>query len=152
MERLCSHYQLTARYGVWAAPVAKVLADEFLMDPPTLVAFYGYMNICEGGTWESFQQKLHQEFLRSWLTSLAVWPVVLLGTFRYLPVYAQAPLINACCIVWDGFLSHRNAAARLQQQQQEQQQLKKGIADGETGTEQESGLSRRPIAADGVRN
>eukprot|EP00978_Attheya_sp_CCMP212_P011124 scaffold27210_cov31-Attheya_sp.AAC.5 len=121
MEKLCARYQLvTARYGIWAALAAKVLANEFLMDPPTLVAFYGYMNICEGGKWESFQQKLHQEFLRSWLTSLAVWPVVLLGTFRYLPVYAQAPLINACCIVWDGFLSHRNAAARLQQQEQQQ--------------------------------
>jgi hypothetical protein len=24
-------------------------------------------------------------------------------------VYAQAPVINVCCIVWDAFLSHRNA-------------------------------------------
>ena len=124
LEKLCTRYQLTARYGIWAAPIAKVWADEFLMDPPTLVAFYGYMNLCEGGNWDSFRHKLSQEFLRSWMTSLAVWPVVLLGTFRYLPVYAQAPWINACCIVWDGFLSHRNAAARIQQQQQRREEDK----------------------------
>jgi len=115
LDKLCERFALTQRYGVWAAPIAKVVADEFLMDPPTLLVFYGYMNICEGGTWETYQHKLQQEFLRSWLTSLAVWPVVLLGTFRYLPVYAQAPFINACCIVWDGFLSHRNAAVKLEE-------------------------------------
>lgn len=115
LDKLCTGANLTARYGLWAAPIAKVLADEFLMDPPCLVAFYGYMNVCEGGNLQTFQNKLQSEFWRSWMTSLAVWPVVLLGTFRYLPVYAQAPLINACCIVWDGFLSHRNAVARLKE-------------------------------------
>jgi hypothetical protein len=24
----------------------------------------------------------------------------------------QAPVINACCIIWDAFLSHRNALAK----------------------------------------
>lgn len=114
LDKLCTvrFKSMAVKYGPWGAPIAKVLADEFLMDPPCLVAFYGYMNACEGGTWETFQHKLESEFMTSWLTSLAVWPVVLLGTFRYLPVYAQAPLINACCIVWDGFLSHRNAVAK----------------------------------------
>jgi protein Mpv17 len=115
LDTLCKRANLTARYGLWAAPIAKVLADEFLMDPPCLVAFYGYMNICEGGNRETLEHKLKEEFWRSWFTSLAVWPVVLLGTFRYLPLYAQAPLINACCILWDGFLSHRNAVAKVKE-------------------------------------
>lgn len=112
LDKLCIRFKMAAKYGPWGAPVAKVLADEFLMEPPCLVAFYGYMNACEGGTLETFQHKLESEFVTSWLTSASVWPVVLLGTFRYVPVYAQAPLINACCIVWDGFLSHRNAVAK----------------------------------------
>lgn len=115
LDRVCKRQNLTARYGLWAAPIAKVLADEFLMDPPCLVAFYGYMNLCEGGNLATLENKLRNEFMTSWLTSLAVWPVVLLGTFRYLPVYAQAPLINVCCIIWDGFLSHRNAVARIKE-------------------------------------
>lgn len=112
MDRICTQYKLASRYGAWGAPIAKVLADEFIMDPPCLVAFYGYMNVCEGGTMKSFEHKLQTEFFNSWLTSLAVWPPILLGAFRFLPVYAQAPVINICCIAWDGFLSHRNTVAR----------------------------------------
>ena len=112
MDRVCTRYKLALKYGPWAAPIAKVAADEFLMDPPCLVLFYGYMNLCEGGTRTDFVEKVRTQFFPSWCTSLAVWPVVLLGTFRFVPVPAQAPLINACCIVWDAFLSHRNALAK----------------------------------------
>mmetsp|Transcript_39775 Transcript_39775/g.43058 ORF Transcript_39775/g.43058 Transcript_39775/m.43058 type:complete len:248 (-) Transcript_39775:111-854(-) len=112
LDRVCLKYKLALRYGVWAAPIAKVAADEFLMDPPTLVLFFGYMNACEGGTLESFQSKLQTQFFPSWFTSLAIWPVVLLGTFRFFPVPFQAPVINVCCIVWDAFLSHRNSLAK----------------------------------------
>jgi len=117
LESVCARWRLAARYGVWAAPVAKVIADEFVLDPPCLLIFFGYMNVCEGGSWESFQQKLQHEFWRTWMTSLAIWPMVGLVTFRYVPVYAQAPILNTCCIVWDAFLSHRNAvSARIQEQ------------------------------------
>jgi protein Mpv17 len=87
--------------------------DEFVMDPPQIAVFFGYMTACEGGTYPDFRQKMKQEFWNTWLTSLAVWPIVLLGTFRFLPLYAQAPVINACAIVWDGFLSYRNNAGRI---------------------------------------
>jgi protein Mpv17 len=129
LDRLCNQYKVAARFGVWGAPILKVFADEFIMHPPCLLMFYGYMNVCEGGTLETYERKLRSEFLRSWLTSLAVWPVVLLGTFRFLPVYAQAPLINVCCIVWDGFLSNRNAAAKLNEQKQKRQQNAKDEED-----------------------
>jgi hypothetical protein len=115
LHRLTQRSNPLSRYSVWGGPIFKVFVDEFVMDPPQLVIFYGYMNICEGGTVETFQHKLRDEFMTSWLTSLAVWPVVLLGTFRYVPIYAQAPLINFCAIVWDGFLSHRNASSRLKE-------------------------------------
>jgi len=111
MDRICGRYKL-AKYGPWAAPIAKVAFDEFLMDPPTLVLFFGYMNACEGGNFHTFINKIQTQFFPSWYTSLAVWPVVLLGTFRFLPVPVQAPVINVCCIAWDAFLSHRNALAK----------------------------------------
>ena len=120
LDTLCQRWKITSRYGLWGAPILKCLADEFLMDPPCLLMFYGYMNVCEGGDFSTYQQKVKSEFLTSWFTSLAVWPVVLLGTFRFVPVYAQAPIINVCCIVWDGFLSHRNAVAKSKEQQQQQ--------------------------------
>mmetsp|Transcript_23045 Transcript_23045/g.33685 ORF Transcript_23045/g.33685 Transcript_23045/m.33685 type:complete len:291 (+) Transcript_23045:256-1128(+) len=119
LDKICVAKNVTLRYGIWGAPVAKVVADEFLMDPPSLVLFYSYMNACEGGSLETLKHKLDSEFMVSWLTSLAVWPWVLLGTFRFLPVYAQAPLINVCCVVWDGFLSHRNAVSRVKEKEME---------------------------------
>jgi hypothetical protein len=82
------------------------------MEPPSLLIFYGYMNIFEGGTMASFLQKLNQEFFNSWITSMTYWPPVSLLSFRFLPVYWQAPIINMCCIIWDGYLSHRNTVAQ----------------------------------------
>jgi protein Mpv17 len=108
MEQVCIKYKVAARYGPWGAPILKVLADEFLMDPPCLVSFFFWMNLCEGGDMATLQNKLQTQFLPSWMASLAVWPVVLLGTFRFAPLYAQAPIISIFCIGWDGFLSYRN--------------------------------------------
>jgi len=109
MEQLCVRYNITSRYyGPWAAPIVKVLADEFVLDPPCLVSFFVWMNLCEGGDMTSLQNKLQTQFFPSWTASLAVWPIVLLGTFRFAPVYAQAPIISVCCIGWDGYLSYRN--------------------------------------------
>jgi Mpv17 / PMP22 family len=124
LEKFSKRSNPLQQYKNWGGPVFKVILDQFVMDPPTIVAFFGYMNLCEGGNMETFQKKLENEFLTSWLTSMAFWPVVLLGTFRFLPIYAQAPLINACAIVWDAFLSNRNAAARLKHTQTQQQQQK----------------------------
>jgi hypothetical protein len=112
MDRICNKYKLALKYGPWAAPIAKVAGDEFLMEPPALLMFFGYMNVCEGGTLRDFSSKVETQFFPSWCTSLAVWPVVLLGIFRFLPVPVQAPVINVCCIAWDAFLSHRNALAK----------------------------------------
>lgn len=115
LERVCVNNSIAARYGLWGPPVLKVLADEFLMDPPCLALFFGYMNVCEGGTIETFKKKMETQFLPSWLTSLAVWPFILLSTFRYAPTYAQAPIINVCLVAWNGFLSHRNTLSKHQE-------------------------------------
>ena len=52
-----------------------------------------------------------RELPGAWVTSLMTWPAVLLATFRFVPVYAQPAMMNVFAILWDGFLSHRNAVA-----------------------------------------
>jgi protein Mpv17 len=118
MERVCTYYHLAARYGMWGPPVAKAVIDQLIMEPPCLVVFFGYMNACEGGSLQTFQQKLDTQLLPSWMASLAVWPVVLLGTFRWLPLYAQAPFSNVCLVAWNGFLSHRNTLSQQNENRQ----------------------------------
>ena len=57
---------LEKRYGLWAIPIAKVLADELVAEPPLLLCFYSYMNVFEGGSMETLKQKLDKEFFSSW--------------------------------------------------------------------------------------
>jgi len=146
LEQVCVRNNIVARYGVWGAPVLKVLADEFIMDPPCIFLFYAYMNVFEGGSLENFQKKIQTQFLPSWFTSLAVWPIILLGTFRYVPIYGHAPLINACNVIWDGFLSHRNTLSKHEEKmKQEQNQAEDQGDDAETknNAKQEQGQGEK---------
>jgi hypothetical protein len=108
--------------SVWAIPAIKVVIDEFLMEPPTIAMFFAYMECCqqlnhgEGGlSWDRIRldipRKIRNELPTAWITSLCTWPVVLLATFRFVPLAWQSAVVNLCAIVWDGYLSHRNALA-----------------------------------------
>ena len=120
LDRKCTAWNLAKR-GVWAVPVVKVVIDEFVMDPPAISLFFAYMTWCQNDMkfdWEETREKLKSELPRAWVTSLVVWPVVLLGTFRFVPTYLQTVVVNVCAIVWDGFLSHRNAASSKEKKEQ----------------------------------
>jgi len=131
LDRMCKAYKIAQRFGAWGAPIAKVIADELIMTPPCLFLFFGYMNLCEGGTVQKYENKLKGEFFSSWLASITFWPPISLATFRFLPVYAQAPVINAVCILWDAFLSHRNAVANINEKRQ---QVEGGVGHSELET------------------
>ena len=108
LERLTKRHNL-ARFGTLAVPCAKVFMDEIVLEPPFLLVFFGYMNVAEGGNIQTYQHKLSNEYLPTYTTSLMGWPIVLLLNFRYVPVFAQSAVVNICCVVWNGFLSYRNA-------------------------------------------
>ena len=142
LDRKCHAWKL-AQHGVWAVPIAKVVIDELVMDPPFISLFFTYMTWCQNDMkldWELTQQKLKSELPRAWVASLAVWPVVLLGTFRFVPTHFQTAVVNVCAIFWDGFLSHRNAASS-RQPKKEPQQLMEGPPDSAMVTRQTSHVS-----------
>lgn len=122
LDRQVVAYQITARWfrnSPWADPMVKVAADEILMDPPTIALFFGYMDYCQHDmTWDAdrVRHKVVMELPGAWVTSLLTWPAVLLATFRWVPLYAQPAIVNLCAILWDGFLSHRNAVATYEAQ------------------------------------
>lgn len=127
LDRQCKVWNVAERFhgNVWAVPATKVFMDEFIMDPPSISLFFCYMEYVQNDMifdWSKTRTKLESEVPRAWLTSLVVWPVVLLGTFRFVPTYFQSAVVNMCAIVWDGFLSHRNAVANDTMKQQEHQQ------------------------------
>ena len=147
LDRMCKTYKIAARFGLWGAPIAKVVADELIMSPPCIALFFGYMNTMEGGDGTTYKNKLQGEFFGSWLASITFWPPISLATFRFLPVYAQAPVINAVCIIWDAFLSHRNAVANINEQQAQAQQQTTKDEIMEATTDASSGVAVSATAA-----
>ena len=118
LERQCVAWKVASRFSsAWAVPAVKVAADELVMDPPAIAVFFTYMEFWHHHgkfDYQATKAKLVSELPRAWMTSLVVWPAVLLATFRYVPLFAQSIVVNACAILWDGFLSHRNAVANQQ--------------------------------------
>lgn len=130
LDRKCIGWNL-AKYGVWSVPIAKVVIDEFIMDPPTISMFFAYMTWCQNDmifNWELTKQKIKAELPRAWVTSLVTWPAVLVVTFRFVPTHFQTAVVNTCAVVWDGFLSHRNAVATGQQKKSEHEVQTKDAA------------------------
>ena len=112
LDRKARKYELAKRWGVWATPLFKVAADQFVLDPIGIGVYFGYMHVFENhGSIDvpQLQSTFKSQFVPTWIVSCLTWPLVTLGTFRYLPVYAHAPVVNLSCIVWDGYLSHVNA-------------------------------------------
>jgi hypothetical protein len=109
LERLAQQHGL-ARFGTLAVPVAKVCMDELVLEPPFLLFFFGFMTaVEEGGSWESYKHKLSREYIPTYQTSLAGWPLILFLNFRFVPIFAQPAVVNVFCVFWNGFLSYRNA-------------------------------------------
>jgi hypothetical protein len=109
LERLAQQHGL-AKFGTLAVPVAKVVMDELVLEPPFLLFFFGFMTaVEEGGSWESYKLKLSREYMPTYQTSLAGWPLILFLNFRFVPVFAQPAVVNVFCVFWNGFLSYRNA-------------------------------------------
>jgi hypothetical protein len=155
MERVSKSYKLASKYGPWGPPIAKVMADQCFMDPPCIALYYSYMHVYEhGGSVDLPQLKhtLKTEMWPTWVMSCMTWPIVMLGTFRYLPIHFQAPLVNICCIAWDGYLSHRNAKLRLNKKEEEEALLHENQTEPETNTSstpKENGMERERIANKG---
>ena len=115
LERQCIAWKVASRFqSSWAVPMVKVAADEIIMDPPAIAMFFTYMEFCQNNMtfdYEQTKSKIVSELPGAWATSLVAWPAVLLATFRFVPLYGQSIVVNMFAIVWDGFLSHRNAVA-----------------------------------------
>jgi hypothetical protein len=104
------------------------------------------MNVFEGGSLENFQKKIQTQFLPSWFTSLAVWPIIFLGTFRNFANYGHDPRLNSVNFILAGILSHRNTLSKHEEKmKQEQNQAEDHGDDAETknNAKQEQGQGEK---------
>ena len=83
----------------------KVLMDCFIFGPIHLVAFFSYMSLSSGRTLKLLKEDLKRDFLPAFMVDGAVWPVIQIINFRFLPVHHQLLFVNMFCIADSAFLS-----------------------------------------------
>ena len=89
--------------------VSKVLVDQLLFAPASLVFYFSTMTIMEHGLdTELIKKKLHNSGWSSLLTNWCVWPFIQLFNFKYVKVQHRLLMVNVIAIFWNTFLSFKN--------------------------------------------
>lgn len=92
--------------------VERMLADQIVYSPLSIFAFFVYSNfVMEGGNMETVKAKIKNVFLQTLGCNYIVWPFVQLCTFSVVPDYLQVPFVSIVGILWNCFLSMKNAAS-----------------------------------------
>eukprot|EP00249_Psilotum_nudum_P007646 c20716_g1_i1 orf=206-871(+) len=84
---------------------SKVIADGFIFGPIDLLAFFSYMGFFSGRNFDQLKQDLKRDFIPAFMTEGALWPVIQVANFRFVPVRHQLLFVNAFCVVDSAFLS-----------------------------------------------
>lgn len=89
----------------------RVLCDQLLYSPISLYSFFMYSNyVMEGGDAETFSKKIQVLYLSTLGCNYLVWPLVQFLNFLVVPKHFQVPFSSSVGIVWNCFLSMRNAS------------------------------------------
>ncbi|CAI5732589.1 unnamed protein product [Hyaloperonospora brassicae] len=87
------------------AIVKKIAADQLIVTPPVTLSFFTYAGLSDGkslhDTMEHASAKLRPTLAANW----AVWPLVHVGTFGFVPLHYRVLFINVVNIGWSAFLS-----------------------------------------------
>ncbi|KAJ6799407.1 protein Mpv17 isoform X1 [Iris pallida] len=84
---------------------AKVAADGLLFGPLDLLVFFSYMGLAAGRSFDQVKEDVKRDFLPSLLFEGAVWPLVQVANFRYVPVRYQLLYVNVFCLLDSSLLS-----------------------------------------------
>lgn len=83
----------------------KLAADSLIFGPIHLLAFFTYMGVTAGKSWQDVKKDVKREFLPAFLTEGMVWPLVQIINFKYIPVRHQLLYVNVFCLLDSAFLS-----------------------------------------------
>ncbi|SMN20527.1 similar to Saccharomyces cerevisiae YOR292C Putative protein of unknown function [Maudiozyma saulgeensis] len=89
----------------------RVLADQLLYSPLFLFFFFTYSNfVMERGDKETFKIKIQKLYISTLGCNLLVWPLAQLINFSTIPKPFQIPFSSSVGVLWNCFLSMRNAS------------------------------------------
>lgn len=89
----------------------RVLSDQLLYSPISLYCFFMYSNyVTESGDAATFDKKIQRLFISTLGCNYLVWPMVQMINFSIVPKHLQVPFSSSVGILWNCFLSMRNAS------------------------------------------
>lgn len=89
----------------------RVLSDQLVYSPISLYCFFMYSNyIMEGGDADSFRKKIEKVYISTLGCNYLVWPMVQFVNFLVMPKHFQVPFSSSVGVLWNCFLSMRNAS------------------------------------------
>uniref|UniRef100_A0AAV1TCC5 Uncharacterized protein n=1 Tax=Peronospora matthiolae TaxID=2874970 RepID=A0AAV1TCC5_9STRA len=83
----------------------KIAADQLVATPPLMLAFFTYAGFAEGRSVHDTMQKTAAKLQPTLVANYAVWPLVHVGTFGFVPLHYRVLFINVVNIGWSAFLS-----------------------------------------------
>ncbi|SMN18974.1 similar to Saccharomyces cerevisiae YLR251W SYM1 Protein required for ethanol metabolism [Maudiozyma saulgeensis] len=87
----------------------RVSIDQILFAPFGLILYYGSMSVMNGGNLQNVRSKLNSQFWPTLYANWLVWPMVQLMNFSIVPVQYRLLCVNSIALLWNTFLSMRNA-------------------------------------------
>lgn len=89
------------------------LTDQLLFSPISLACFFAYTTIViEGGDMDAYKEKMLKLYVTTYAISFSVWFPVQFINFSIMPKHFQVPFSSSVGVIWNCFLSFRNAAAK----------------------------------------
>ncbi|AHY77568.1 AQG_2a_G0052300.mRNA.1.CDS.1 [Saccharomyces cerevisiae] len=89
----------------------RVLSDQLLYSPISLYCFFMFSNyVMEGGDKDTLGKKIQRLYISTLGCNYLVWPMVQFINFLIMPRDFQAPFSSSVGVVWNCFLSMRNAS------------------------------------------
>lgn len=88
------------------------LTDQLLFSPISLACFFAFTTIIiEKGDSETYKEKMYKLYVTTLAVSISVWFPVQFINFSLMPKKFQVPFSSSVGVIWNCYLSFRNAAA-----------------------------------------
>lgn len=89
------------------------LTDQLLFSPISLACFFAYSTIViEGRNIYAYREKMLKLYITTYAVSFSVWFPVQFINFSVMPKKFQVPFSSSVGVIWNCFLSYKNANAR----------------------------------------
>lgn len=87
------------------------LTDQLIFSPISMASFFAFTTIIiEKGDAEAYKEKMYKLYITTLAVSFCVWFPVQFINFAVMPKKFQVPFSSSVGVIWNCFLSYRNAA------------------------------------------